>query len=375
VVNSYAYTYNEQDLRSGEAAVEAAAPSPYAEALVNYEYNNVNALLRLTDPGDKPLTYDAAGNLLQGYTPAGSTFTATYDSRSRLSTFSYTDGSGAPHQIQLGYMSNKLIKKGHYKNGWQLIEARRYIYDGDLLVQERDQYNNVVNEYTHGLGLPGGIGGLLSLNQGGAYYSYLYDGKGNVTALLDANASVAAAYQYDPFGKPMGPANTLSQPLQFSTKSYDEKTGLSYYGYRFYAPSIGRWLTRDPLGERGGINQYRFVGNNPVNWVDPMGLDYMDINISIGFGLFGVTGGAMFDDNGNTYPYLGGGLMLPGFGASCTSSKDSATPGLNAGVQGGYGVAQQYGYSFADGSTFNESGIGSPGLSGTVFWVGGPYKW
>ena len=45
-----------------------------------------------------------------------------------------------------------------------------------------------------------------------------------------------------------------------------------YYGFRYYSPAIGRWTTRDPLGEAGGLNLYAFVGNNPVNWVDPWGL-------------------------------------------------------------------------------------------------------
>jgi RHS repeat-associated protein len=131
-----------------------------------------------------------------------------------------------------------------------------------------------------GLHLGGGIGGLLHLNQGGAPYSYLYDGKGNVTALLDGVGHVAAVYQYDPFGVPRGPANTLSQPMQFSTKPYDEKTGLSFYGFRFYAPALGRWMTRDPIGEAGGINLYGFVGNNAVNWADPLGLIWRTISVS-----------------------------------------------------------------------------------------------
>ncbi len=58
----------------------------------------------------------------------------------------------------------------------------------------------------------------------------------------------------------------------FSTKRYDQGTGLSYYGYRFYAPVIERWLNRDPLGETGGINLYAYVQNDPVDWVDPWGL-------------------------------------------------------------------------------------------------------
>jgi RHS repeat-associated protein len=69
----------------------------------------------------------------------------------------------------------------------------------------------------------------------------------------------------------MNVTGTLEQPFQFSTKRYDAGTGLNYYGYRFYAPAIERWLNRDPIGEAGGINLYGFVLNDPVNWVDPEG--------------------------------------------------------------------------------------------------------
>ena len=64
---------------------------------------------------------------------------------------------------------------------------------------------------------------------------------------------------------------TLDQDFRFSTKRYDEGSGLSYYGYRFYSPLLGRWLTRDPIGELGGANLYAFVNNDPVNRVDTVG--------------------------------------------------------------------------------------------------------
>jgi RHS repeat-associated protein len=90
--------------------------------------------------------------------------------------------------------------------------------------------------------------------------------------LLDRADNVAATYQYDPFGVPLAVQGNIGQPMQFSTKPYDAETGLSYYGFRFYSPHMGRWITRDPLGESGGINLYEFAKNNSINLTDPLGL-------------------------------------------------------------------------------------------------------
>jgi RHS repeat-associated protein len=119
----------------------------------------------------------------------------------------------------------------------------------------------------------GGIGGLLNLRQNGLDYAYLYDGKGNVGALIDDSQVPVAAYTYDTFGNLMSKTGTLNQPMQFSTKAYDEQTGLSYYGYRFYSPVLSRWITRDLIEEAGGLNLYGFAGINPVNRIDFFGLD------------------------------------------------------------------------------------------------------
>jgi RHS repeat-associated protein len=153
-----------------------------------------------------------------------------------------------------------------------MVSETRFIRAGFLPIQERDGNNAVTREYTWGLNKGGGIGGLLNLNQGGQNYSYMYDGKGNVMGLIDSAEAVQASYRYDVFGNLKEKTGTLDQPFQFSTKRYDELTGLSNYGFRFYNPAIGRWMTRDPLGESGGINLYGFVGNNPINFVDPYGL-------------------------------------------------------------------------------------------------------
>jgi RHS repeat-associated protein len=62
-------------------------------------------------------------------------------------------------------------------------------------------------------------------------------------------------------------------PFMFSTKFYDWESGLYYYGYRYYNPSTGRWLSRDPKGEKGGRNLYGFVRNDPIKHIDKLGKD------------------------------------------------------------------------------------------------------
>ncbi|MCX6925399.1 MAG: RHS repeat-associated core domain-containing protein [Verrucomicrobia bacterium] len=90
--------------------------------------------------------------------------------------------------------------------------------------------------------------------------------------MLDQAQTAVARYAYDSFGNTAGFVGTLLQPYRYSTKPYDENTGLFDYGYRFYSPSMARWLSRDPAEEDEAVNLYAFVGNSPVNFVDPVGL-------------------------------------------------------------------------------------------------------
>lgn len=120
----------------------------------------------------------------------------------------------------------------------------------------------------------GGVAGLLSVNDGNASYYPTYDGNGNVSEYLNSAGSVQAHYEYDPFGKTTVATGTKAQDFahRFSTKPLDTETGLYYYGYRYYDPVTGRWPSRDPIGERGGVNLYGFVGNDGVNWWDYLGM-------------------------------------------------------------------------------------------------------
>jgi len=258
-LTQYTYTYNAQDLRDTENFIEPLPRAGYNNELDNYTCNNVNELTTINNPGQKNLVYDASGNLVQGYTPAGYQFTAAYDSANHLTSFTYTDGNGAVNNTQYTYLGSLLLEKTQYLNGTKTSDTR-YVFDGSQATQERDGNNNVVNEYTWGLGLPGGIGGLLQLVQTNTLYSYLYDGKGNVTALLNASGQPAAAYQYDPFGQPQTLLASVTQPMGFSTKAYDPQTGLSYYGLSVLLPVP--WPLAYP-GPPGGDRREEFV------WVCP----------------------------------------------------------------------------------------------------------
>ena len=95
------------------------------------------------------------------------------------------------------------------------------------------------------------------------------------SAVTATNGAVAARYEYGPFGEPLrasGPAARMN-PFRFSTQFTYADTGLSYYGYRYYNPSTGGWVNRDPLGLAGGLNLYAAMLNRPTILFDRNGLD------------------------------------------------------------------------------------------------------
>jgi RHS repeat-associated protein len=176
----------------------------------------------------------------------------------------------------------------------ELITRTRFIYDGWNVVAALDWDGTPLYSFTWGTDLSGsmqgagGICGLLSMTvyattNAGTYF-YHYDGNGNVMALLNAtNGAVAAQYSYGPFGELIRATGPLAQvnPFLFSTKFYDWETGFCYYGYRYYDPSGGRWLSRDPANERGGLNLYAFVANDALRQFDKLGLSVGTISAPV----------------------------------------------------------------------------------------------
>lgn len=269
IINQYEYTY-QNDRIASETITDGEPITTFQEELVEYDYNPANQLVKTVAP-EKLFAYDDAGNMTQGYTAEGFMFTAAYDAENQLKIIEYTDNEGVAHKTEYVYAYNKFLAQIKTYTNNTLTNDARILRNGHLALQERDQANTIVREYTWGTNMGGGIGGLLDLKQNEQHYSYLYDGKGNITAITDAAQTLAAAYRYDAFGVLMTQTGSLDQPFAFSTKRYNASTGLNYYGYRFYGPKMGRWLTQDPIGVDGGINLYGFVQNDPVNLIDPEG--------------------------------------------------------------------------------------------------------
>ena len=137
----------------------------------------------------------------------------------------------------------------------------------------------------------GGVGGLVLTSHhtpqagGGTQVTTLaplYDFNGNVLAYANvATSTITHRMEYDPFGQELrldtplpGDGAAEAPRFRFSTKYTDGETGLVYYGFRFYSPDLGRWVNRDPIQERGGLNLYGMVSNDPVSRIDRLGLKW-----------------------------------------------------------------------------------------------------
>ena len=103
----------------------------------------------------------------------------------------------------------------------------------------------------------------------------LADANKNITEYFDTNGNGVAHYEYSPFGKitQQSGSGASDFDFRFSSEYADDETGLVYYNYRYYSPELGRWLSRDPIGEKGGLNLYGMVGNDGINGWDLWGLD------------------------------------------------------------------------------------------------------
>ncbi len=157
-----------------------------------------------------------------------------------------------------------------------------FTYDGWNLISESSVFGlqSSVSHYIWGLDLSGamqgagGIGGLLCVIENGVPYYPATDANGNITDYVDANGTVVAHREFDPFGNTIVAAGPKVNDFRFwfSSKYLDQETGLYYYGYRHYSPELGRWPSRDPAGEGSSLSLYLFTDNQAVSRIDSLGL-------------------------------------------------------------------------------------------------------
>ena len=230
-------------------------------------------------------TYDDDGNLTRD-----GRFTYTWDAENRLiSATTRADLPASVPRIRVEYtydhQSRRIASATAVRtNGtWQATESRAFIYDGWNVVQEAINHQpSTTNYYTWGLDLSGsvqgagGIGGLLYASLDGTTAYYCYDANGSaryVGQLVSPDGELLAHYEYSPFGETIVSAGPLAKanPFRFSTKHWANLTGLGYWGYRYYHPELGRWMSRDVIQEKGGYNLYCMVNNDPNNGIDVFG--------------------------------------------------------------------------------------------------------
>jgi len=222
----------------------------------------------MTNDGRWALTWDAenrltkAESLSSGPTASKRKVEWTYDAKGRRIRQTTSDGSSGSYVV---------------------TEDLKFLSDGWRHIAELNATNNsLIRSYVWGLDLSGsldgagGVGGLLMLNSAAnGVHFYAYDGNGNVAALVKASDGTASAnYEYEPFGVTLRATGLMAKenPFRFSTKRTDNTTDFALYEMRIYVPSTGRWPNRDPIGEQGGLGLYTFLGNDPDNSYDPLGL-------------------------------------------------------------------------------------------------------
>lgn len=223
-----------------------------------YQFNALNQLLKQTDTTYR---YDANGNLIQK-ADGDRVVTYRYDALDRL----IESNNGTKTTYTYDAFNRRVSKSNEL-----------YLYQG------QNEIGSLVDNKTVSLRLLGNgkgaeIGAAIALELASTPHVPLHDVQGNVSALLDLSGNVIEKYRYTAFGEEQifDAAGQIKEdscnPWRFASKRHDSETGFVYYGRRYYAPDVGRWVTSDPIGFADGPNLYAYVRNNPLTLFDLYGL-------------------------------------------------------------------------------------------------------
>jgi len=203
------------------------------------------------------LTYDLNGNLtavsnqqsVVSYRwDAANRLVAIYSNLTYSSVFSY-DGLG--RRVRQTEISGTTTNSDH-----------RMLWCGTELCEERDSTGATVTKrfFREGEQISG------------TNYFFTRDHLGSIREMTDSSDSIRARYSYDPWGLETEISGDLAADFGFTGHYFHAPSGLHLALYRAYSADLGRWLSRDPIGETGGLNLYEYVSNDPIEFMDPLGL-------------------------------------------------------------------------------------------------------
>src|SRR5579885_757630 len=195
---------------------------------------------------------DSRGNLTYDPTNAAS---YTWNERNQLASAAAGTGSSS-----FGY--DGLGRRVSRTSGGVTTQ---YLYDGLNVARELSTAGNA--ELLSGLGVDDWFG----RTQSSATVAMLRDALGSTIGLVNAGGAIATSYGYEPFGATAASGVASFNSHRFTGREQDP-TGLYYLRNRYYNPMLGRFLSPDPIGIAGGINLYAYTFDDPMNWVDPLGL-------------------------------------------------------------------------------------------------------
>ena len=260
---------------------DAAGNRTSSHRSASYSYQLFN---QLTATDNAAFSYDANGNL-SGKTDSNGNWSYSWDYENRLTT--------ASEQTAASVFSYKYDALGRRINqsSNSSLNGTAYTYDGaDVLL---DDASGAQTKYINGAG----IDNKLRQTANGQTSYFLSDHLGSTVSLVDSTGTVTSSTRYDAFGNATN-ANFASR-YQFTGREYDANIGMHYYRNRWYSPDLGRFVSEDPIGFRGGdVNLYGYVWNNPLAFKDPQGTD----------GLLVLGGGAIAAGAGGSGGALAGAL-------------------------------------------------------------------
>ena len=212
-------------------------------------------------------TYDANGNVLS---TGGVTY--TYDSENHMTSMT---GNGKVVAMVYDAFGNRVSKTVNGVTTQYLVEDDVNPTGYPQVVEELVN-GSVTRQYTYGLQ-------RISENQliGNVWTKsfYGYDGFGSVRQLTNSEGAVTDTYEYDAWGNELNQTGTTPNSYFYRGEQYDSDLGLYYLRSRYYNPTTGRFTSRDPMAGQPKLpmtlHKYLYVGGNPVNNIDPRGLEAM----------------------------------------------------------------------------------------------------